>query len=540
METGKMGLNDIVAEPGVVPLEEVAVRLHPRDDVAISAKDLAAGTTLFIGAGWDEPGTVVLCRAVPSGHKIALRQMKAGVPIRRYGQVIGFASQAIAPGEHVHTHNLGIQALAHDYAVGEGAVGGGAVGGSAQPVAAVPEAERRTFRGYRRRGGRVGTRNYIALLSSVNCSAHTAREIAHHFTVERLAAFPNVDGVIALVHQSGCANEHLLLQRTLAGMARHPNVGAALLVGLGCETDAPDRVVENHGLCDGCRGLPGIQRILIQELGGIRKTVQAGIAWVEDVLPPVNDVRREPVPISELVLALQCGGSDSWSGVTANPVVGLVADRVVEQGGSVVLSETPEIYGAEHLLARRAPDPSVGQRLLEEVRWWEAYTERMGLQMDDNRALGNEAGGLTTIYEKSLGAVAKAGSSPLVDVLDYAEPVQARGLTFMNAPGFDPVAVTGQVAGGCNLVIFSTGRGSVFGFKPAPSIKISSNSATYQRLTGDMDLNAGRVLEGESLERVAADLLDLVIAVASGGPSKSEAQGVGEAEFAPWNREGTL
>jgi altronate hydrolase len=525
-----MGVNDIVAEPGVVPIEEVAVRLHPRDDVAITAKNLAAGTTLFIGAGWDDTGTVVLCQAVPSGHKIALRQLEAGVPIRRYGQVIGFASRAISPGEHVHTHNLGIQALAHDYAVGEGV----------QPVDLVPEAERRTFWGYRRKDGRVGTRNYIALLSSVNCSAHTAREIAHHFTSDRLAAFPNVDGVIALVHQSGCANEHLLLQRTLAGMAHHPNVGAALFVGLGCETDAPGRVVEAYGLCDGCRGLPGIDSLLIQELGGIRKATQAGIAWVEDVLPPVNDVRREPVPVSELVLALQCGGSDSWSGVTANPVVGLVADRVVEQGGSVVLSETPEVYGAEHLLARRATNPQVGQRLLEEVRWWEEYTQRMGLQMDDNRALGNEAGGLTTIYEKSLGAVAKAGSSPLVDVLHYAEQVQARGLTFMNAPGFDPVAVTGQVAGGCNLVIFTTGRGSVFGFKPAPSIKISSNSATYERLTGDMDLNAGRVLEGESMERVAADLLDLVVAVASGGPSKSEAQGVGEAEFAPWNREGTL
>jgi altronate hydrolase len=525
-----MGVNARMPEASAVPLAEVAVRLHPRDEVAVAAKDLEAGTTVAISPGEDDAGTLVIRQAIASGHKIALRQMEAGMPVRRYGQVIGFASQIISPGEHVHTHNLGIQTLCHDYSVD----------GSAQPVTVVPETQRRIFRGYRRRDGRVGTRNYVAILSSVNCSAHTAREIAHHFTAERLAAFPNVDGVIALVHRSGCANEHLLLQRTLAGMARHPNVGAALLVGLGCETDAPDRVVETHGLCDGCRGLPGIQSLLIQELGGIRKTIQAGIAWVEGVLPRVNDVRREPVPISELVLALQCGGSDSWSGVTANPVVGLVADRVVEQGGSVVLSETPEIYGAEHLLARRATNSPVGQRLLEEVRWWEVYTERMGLQMDDNRALGNEAGGLTTIYEKSLGAVAKAGSSPLVEVLDYAEQVQARGLTFMNAPGFDPVAVTGQVAGGCNLVIFTTGRGSVFGFKPAPSIKISSNSTTYERLTGDMDLNAGRVLEGESLERVADDLLDLVIAVASGGPSKSEAQGVGEAEFAPWNREGTL
>jgi altronate hydrolase len=279
---------------------------------------------------------------------------------------------------------------------------------------------------------------------------------------------------------------------------------------------------------------------VIQELGGIRKTVAAGIAAVEELLPLANSVQRTTQPISELMLALQCGGSDGWSGVTANPVVGLVSDELVRQGGTVVLGETPEIYGAEHLLTRRAISPEVGQKLVDKVRWWEQYARQMGFELDNNRSAGNEAGGLTTIYEKSLGAVAKGGSTPLTGVYDYGEPVTVPGFTFMNAPGYDPVSVTGQVAGGCNLVLFTTGRGSVFGFKPAPSIKISTNSDMYARMIDDMDLNAGQVLEGADIEEVAAELLDLVIAVASGQPSKSEAQGVGEAEFSPWSLGGQL
>jgi altronate dehydratase len=315
-------------------------------------------------------------------------------------------------------------------------------------------------------------------------------------------------------------------------MARHPNVGAYVLVGLGCETNQVADLMERHGL-DG----PGL---VIQELGGIRKTVQAGIAVIEDLLPAVNAAQRTLQPLSGLTLALQCGGSDAWSGVTANPLVGLVADEVVRQGGTVVLAETPEIYGAEHLLTRRAASPGVGQKLLAQVRWWGEHTRNMGFLLDDNRSVGNQAGGLTTIYEKSLGAVAKAGSAPLNDVCDYAEQVTAQGFVFMNSPGYDPVSVTGQVAGGCNLVLFTTGRGSVLGFKPAPCIKISTNSALYERMVDDIDLDAGRVLRGADMETVAAELLDLVMAVASGQPSKSEAQGVGEEEFCPWNLEGVL
>jgi altronate dehydratase len=494
-----------------------AIQLHPQDNVAIAKTDLAAADWLSL-----EAGQLRLRQAIPTGHKIALREIGKGRAVLRYGQVIGHASRAILPGEHVHTHNLGVQDFDRDPAFGL----------DAQPVRYSPASERRTFLGYKRADGRVGVRNYVAVISTVNCSAHVTREIAHHFTPERLAPFPNVDGVIALTHQSGCPIHHVLLQRTLAGMALHPNVGGYVLVGLGCETNQTAYLLEQYGL-DG----PAHE---IQQLGGIRKTVQAGIAAVEAMLPTVNSVERTPQPISDLTLALQCGGSDAWSGVSANPVVGLLADEVVRQGGTVVLAETPEIYGAEHLLTRRAASAEVGQKLLEQVRWWEAYGRKMGFALDDNRSTGNAAGGLTTIYEKSLGAVAKAGSTPLADVYGYAERITARGFVFMNTPGYDPASVTGQVAGGCNLVLFTTGRGSVLGFKPAPSIKISTNSALYQRMGDDIDLDAGRVLEGMQMADVATELLDLVVAVASGQPSKSEAQGVGEAEFCPWNVEGTL
>jgi altronate hydrolase len=484
---------------------------------------------------------------VPSGHKVALQRIEAGEPVRRYGQVIGLAGQPILPGEHVHVHNLG---LGDFYRLG-------APLQEIRPQHLGPDAERRSFLGYCRADGRVGTRNYIAVISTVNCSAHACMEIARHFTPERLELFPNVDGVVALTHHDGCTSRpelrgQVLLRRTLAGIARHPNVAACILVGLGCETTQVRDVLQSVAAggaetCDLChpnQALPGCQAwptsIVIQEVGGLGRAVEAGIAAVQDLLPVANAAERSPQPLSELVLALQCGGSDGWSGVTANPVVGLVADEVVRQGGTVVLAETPEIYGAEHLLVRRAVRPEIGEKLLAQVRWWEEHARQGGMLIDDNRSVGNQAGGLTTIYEKSLGAVIKAGSTPLVEVYDYAEPVTARGFTFMNTPGFDPVSVTGQVAGGCNLVLFTTGRGSVFGFKPAPSLKISTNSALYRRMPADMDLDAGRVLEGASLDRVAAELLDLVTRVASGQPSKSEAQGVGEAEFSPWSLGGIL
>jgi altronate hydrolase len=517
-------------------LEEVSLRLHPNDDVAIARRELHQGEAFRIrGVRGEE--VLTLGATIPTGHKLALRSLAEGEAVRRYGQVIGFASCPIQLGEYVHTHNLGVKDFERQAVFGV----------DAKAVNILPEGERRTFQGYPRPNGRAGTRNYLAVISTVNCSAHVCLEIAHYFTPEKLANYPNVDGVIPLAHPYGCSMRidspnYLLLQRTLAGMAQNPNIGAYVVVGLGCETNQADALISNCGsrLWDLGGAGKDVPVLEIQKLGGIRKTVQAGIEAVESLLPEVNHVRRTPVPVSELTLALQCGGSDSWSGVTANPVVGLAADELVHQGGTVILGETTEIYGAEHLLARRADNQEIGKKLIDMVAWWQDYAYRTGVEVDNNRSVGNAAGGLTTIYEKSLGAIAKGGSTPLNGVYDYAEQVTARGLTFMNTPGYDPAAVTGQVAGGCNLVLFTTGRGSVFGFKPAPSIKISTNSRLYQRMQDDMDLDAGVILEGAPMQAVAAELFELIVAVASGSPTKSEAQSVGEAEFIPWQISGVL
>jgi altronate hydrolase len=487
---------------------------------------------------------------IPSGHKFAIREVKQGQPIRRYGQVIGFAKRDIAVGDHVHVHNCAVAEFERDYAFGV----------DVKPVQFVPEAQRRTFMGYRRPDGKAGTRNYIAVISSVNCSAHTVRKIAHHFTDELLAEFPNVDGVISIAHGFGCAtrvgsDDYVLLQRTLAGIAAHPNVGGYILVGLGCEVNQIGELVENYHL--EMKEAPTLRRansqqtiahnqslqppsLTIQDTGGIRKSIDAGINAVKELLPVVNAYHREPIPISELVVALQCGGSDGWSGVTANPVLGLACDEIVRQGGGVVLAETPEVYGAEHLLTRRAISREVGEKLVDKIHWWERHAEKHGVEIDNNPSHGNKAGGLTTIYEKSLGAVAKAGNTPLMDVYEYAEPIRSKGFTFMDTPGYDPVGATGQVAGGCNLLVFTTGRGSCFGFKPAPSIKLASNSTMFNRMEEDMDVNAGKVLDGVPMHDVANELLDTMIEVASGKPSKSEAQGIGEEEFQPWNLGGIL
>lgn len=521
---------------GEVALHEVALRLHPQDPVAIARIDLQPGAVLNLADdGPGSPRRVTIRQFIPSGHKVALVERAPGQALCRYGQIIGFATQAIKPGEHVHTHNLGMQDLVRDYAFGV----------EAHPVDYVPAGERQTFRGYRRANEQVGTRNYIAVIGTVNCSAHACRQIAYRFTLERLAPYSNVDGVIALTHTVGCAMrpdglDLEILRRTLAGMARHPNVGAYLMIGLGCETNQIADLAENYGLSNGGPTSAAPPSLIIQDMGGLRKTVTAGIAAVESMLPQVNDLQRTDEPISELQLALECGGSDGWSGVTANPMVGLVADQVVQQGGTVVLSETTEVYGAEHLLTRRAINAEVGQKLVDKVRWWEEYAARHGLEINNNPGPGNKAGGLTNIYEKSLGAVAKGGSTPLMAVYEYAEPVTARGLVFMDTPGYDPISVTGMVAGGCNLVLFTTGRGSVFGFRPAPCLKICSNSATFERMPDDMDLNAGRILTGLPMEQAADELLRLVIGVASGQPTKSETQGIGEAEFVPWHLGGTV
>jgi altronate hydrolase len=495
------------------------IRLHPDDNVVIARATLLPGTPVADG--------VTATERVPAGHKVAVRPIEPGEAVRRYGQVIGFATQPIAPGRHVHVQNCGMGDFAKDYAYGA----------DARPTEYVePPA---TFMGIRRPDGRVATRNYIGVLTSVNCSAHVAGVIADVFRrnpltgQDPLAEFPNVDGVVALTHKTGCGmaeGEPLtLLRRTLAGYARHPNFSHVVALGLGCEVNQLGGLIAEQRLAGRLKTMD------IQALGGSRRTVEAGVAFIREVLAEANQVAREPVPASELCVALQCGGSDGYSGVSANPALGAASDLVVRHGGTVILSETPETYGAEHLLTRRAVSREVGEKLVSLMRWWEEYTRREGAEMNANPSPGNKAGGLTTILEKSLGAMAKAGSTNLVDVVRYADPVAAKGFVFMDTPGFDPVAATGQVAGGANLVCFTTGRGSVFGCKPAPSIKLATNTPMFRRLEEDMDVNCGTILDGdETVQACGARIFELMLRVASGERTKSELFDFGAAEFAPW------
>jgi len=490
------------------------------------------GTAIRRISGGESIGGVTARTDIPKGHKMALTAVAEGEALRKYAQIIGYATAAIAPGDHVHVHNTGFRNTDHtyDYSV------------DAAPVVLVPEDRRARFMGYRRKNGKVGTRNYIGVLTSVNCSATAARAIAEHFTPEKLAAYPNVDGVVAFVHGTGCGmaddgEGYQNLQRVLWGFARHPNMAGVLLVGLGCEVNQIDFLLDAYGIESG----PTFQTMNIQNMGGLRKTIDKGIARIGDMLPIANAVQRESCPASDLMLALQCGGSDAWSGITANPALGYAADLLVKQGGTAVLAETPEVYGAEHLLTRRAVDEATGRKLVERILWWEDYVERNHGSLDNNPSPGNKLGGLTTILEKSLGAVAKGGTTPLAGVYKYAEPVDRTGFVFMDSPGYDPASVTGEIAGGCNMVAFTTGRGSAFGSKPAPSIKICSNSDTFNRMQEDMDINAGRIVtDGASIAEIGEEIFQRILAVASGEESLSEAQGLGDYEFVPWQIGATM
>jgi arabinonate dehydratase len=495
------------------------IRLHPDDNVVIARVPLLPGAVLG--------DNVTAGQRIPAGHKAAVRAIAKHEPVRRYGQIIGFASTAITPGQHVHVHNCEMGDFAKDYAYG--------IDARRTDYANVPE----TFQGIRRPNGKVATRNYIGILTSVNCSAHVAGVVADMFRRnpftgdDPLADYPNVDGVVALTHKTGCGmtqDEPLrLLRRTLAGYARHPNFSHVIVLGLGCEVNQIGGLMEEQRLAGRLKAMD------IQTVGGSRKTVAAGVAFVKDILAEANRVTRETVPLSELKVALQCGGSDGYSGVSANPALGAASDLVVRHGGTVILSETPETYGAEHLLTRRAISREVGEKLVDLMRWWEDYTRREKAEMNANPSPGNKAGGLTTILEKSLGAMAKAGSTNLVDVVQYAEEVKARGFVFMDTPGYDPVAATGQVAGGANLVCFTTGRGSVFGCKPAPSIKLATNSAMYRHIEDDMDINCGTILDGEeTVQQAGQRIFEHILRVASGERTKSELFDFGAAEFAPW------
>lgn len=504
------------------PLQDVALLLRPDDDVAIATRDLAAGSVLATGTG----EVLQVAVEVPRGHKLAVRAVPAGAQVHKYGQSIGLATAAIAPGDHVHSHNLGMDTGDREHEFG-----------TARVVPSFPEGLPRTFLGYHRADGRVGTRNYIGVITSVNCSASTAKLIADQFRgIGVLDDYPNVDGVMALAHTSGCglvsgSDGAELLLRTLRGYARHPNLGGLLVLGLGCEMVPVTSLVEGLELPRGMH----VETMTIQDTGGIRATVRAGVEKIQAMLPVVNEARREPADVGNLVLGTNCGGSDGYSGITANPALGLASDWLVAAGGTSVLAETPEVYGAEHLLTRRAVSPAVGQKLLDRLEWWKDYTAAGGGTMDNNPSPGNKAGGLTTILEKSLGAVAKGGAAELRAVYEYAEPITERGFVFMDTPGYDPVSVTGIVAGGATVVVFTTGRGSVFGCKPTPSIKVATNTPMYERMSEDMDINAGRVVDGTAtLEQVGREIYERIVAVASGEQTVSEEMGIGQEEFIPW------
>jgi altronate hydrolase len=507
-----------------------AVHLRAEDNVAVCCSDLPAGSSLPVG-----DKNITLADKIPLGHKFSVELISSGEEIRKYGQVIGFASSDISPGCHVHVHNCEAESFDRDYAFA-----------SEKPTLPPPRTDT-TFQGYLRADGRVGTRNYLAVISTVNCSASTSKYICSGLPDGVLDRYPNVDGFLPLTHKGGCGMQeggldHEQLNRVLAGFATHPNIGGYILVGLGCEVGQASHLVHSKNLIqvDGTRQEDSRQEInappliSIQDEGGVSPTVKSGIKAVLDLLPSVNSIERSPQPLSSLVLGTQCGGSDGSSGITANPALGGASDLLVASGGTVILGETPEIYGAEHLLTRRAVSREVGEKLIERIRWWEWYSGIFGAELNNNPSPGNKAGGLTTIFEKSLGAIAKGGSAPLSGVFGYAEPVDCQGLVVMDTPGYDPVSLTGIVAGGANICIFTTGRGSVYGCKPSPCIKIATNTPMYDRMSDDMDIDAGCILTGKSMGEVTEEIFNELIEVAGGKKTASEKHGFGEEEFAPW------
>ncbi|WP_439598944.1 UxaA family hydrolase [Falsiroseomonas sp.] len=496
------------------------IRLHPDDNVVVARIDIEPGTSI--------PGENMLARnKVPAGYKIATTQLRKGDPVLKYQVTIGFAAEDIPAGTMVHAHNIDFREFDRDYAIGR----------DYRPVEMIPEDQRKTFEGYVRADGRVGTRNFIAVVSSVNCSATVSHAVADWFTPERMAEWPNVDGVAAFTHSTGCGMElsgepMQLLRRTLGGYMRHPNVAGVVVIGLGCERNQIAGLLAEQGLTPG----PMLRSLVMQEVGGTRKSIDAGVAAVREMMAEANKATRTTVSAAHLSVGLQCGGSDGFSSITANPALGAAMDLLVRHGGTAILSETPEIYGVEHTLTRRAVSEEVGQKLIERIRWWkDVYTPGRDTQINGVVSPGNQAGGLANILEKSLGSSMKGGTGPLMDVFRYAEPITTKGFVFMDTPGFDPVSATGQVAGGANMIAFTTGRGSMYGAKPVPSVKLATNTPMFRRLEEDMDINCGEILDGTaSLAEMGERILDLLLRTASGEPTKSELLGLGKHEFAPW------
>ena len=493
----------------------LTLQLHPDDDVVVALCDLPER------AEFGAPEQVTRAE-IPSGHKIATKVIEAGQPVRKYGQIIGLARSPIVAGDHVHSHNLGMTDPTMD-------------ADSQAEVQRLPAVSKpRTFEGYHRPSGKVGTRNYLGIITTVNCSGSVARFIAEEFSRDGgLATHPNVDGVVPIVHTTGCGmtsqgEGYDTLMRTLSGYARHPNFGGVLLIGLGCEVMQISQVEDELG------NASKVRRLVIQDAGGTKACVARGVEILHELATIAGTASRAAAPVSALTLGMQCGGSDGYSGITANPALGMASDLMVRHGGTSILSETPEIHGAEQLLLRRSVNDEVRRALRDRLHWWQDYSAKHGATLDNNPSPGNKLGGLTTILEKSLGAVAKSGTAPLEGFFLYGEPIDRQGLVFMDSPGYDPCSVTGQIASGANLVAFTTGRGSVSGFLPVPGLKLASSSVLFEKMRDDMDVNCGEVLEGLPLEDKGAEIFNHLLAVASGRKTKSEELGFGNVEFVPW------
>ena len=504
-------------------MQPIAIRIHKNDNVVTAKSDIDINISVH-------EENVNTNQHIPVGHKVATQNISKGDAIIKYDTMIGVAKENIKIGDHVHVHNTGMVDSKKDYQFSQGC----------KNNEVLPESERATFMGYRRPNGKVGTRNFIGIISSVNCSATVCKKIAESFNEETLSEYENVDGIVSITHGTGCGINSKglgweLLQATIAGYSRHPNFGGLIVIGLGCEVNQVSGMAQSMDWASS----DTFKMMTIQEIGGTRKTIQEGVEMIKQMLPILNKNKREKSPASELIVGLECGGSDAYSGMTANPALGSAVDLLVKNGGTGTLAETPEIFGAEHLLTRRAINEEVGQKIVNFIKWWqEDYLvkfEENKEQLHQDPSPGNKAGGLTTILEKSLGAVAKGGTTNLVDVYQFAENIKAKGFTFMNTPGYDVTSVTGLIAGGANMICFTTGRGSVFGCKPAPSIKLATNDDLYNRMTEDMDVNCGKILLGEStIAEMGEEIFQLILDVASGKQSKSEINGLGDLEFVPW------
>ncbi len=485
-----------------------AILLNPRDNIAIARVALPEGQRVEVGGH-----VVTALQPIPVGHKIAIEAIAQGGDVIRYGCLIGRALAPIRPGEHVHTHNLAFEGVSTSELLPEG-----------ERAAAKLKENIPTFQGYLRADGRAGTRNYIAIAAASNCAAHVVELIAARFPKEKLP--PGVDGVVAFPHGEGCGHtigpDTEQLHRVLAGVLDHPNVAQGMMVGLGCEVNQIDAYLSDR-----------LTGMTLQETGGTRATVEEGVRQVERMLEAAAGCRRTAVPASKIVLGLNCGGSDSFSGISANPALGYCSDLLASVGATAVLAETTEIFGAEHLLLNRARNREVAQKLIGYVNGYKRYLAQFGSSHDDNPSPGNKRGGLTNIAEKSLGAVAKGGTTTLMDVYDYAERITSAGFTFMNTPGYDPVSLTGLAAGGVNLIAFTTGRGSAIGFPTVPVLKISTNTAIYEKMRDNIDLNAGRIIDGSAtMEGVGQEIFERLLRIASGEPTASEM--LGHHEFVPW------